>query len=194
MVQDAQSTLADVERTIPFRYAKVDARAIPYPDASFDAVIANHMLYHVNNREEALAEIFRVLRPGGRIYASTIGSGHLREMKELLAEFDTSLVLAEKEFDQEFGLDNGEEQLAAAGFQDIEERRYDDALRVTQSEPLIAYIRSTTGNSSHSLSGARLARFKQHVEKRIRKEGYIGITKETGLFIGCKNKLEEDAK
>lgn len=186
MLQDAQSTLADEERAIPFQYVKVDARAIPYPDACFDAVLANHMLYHVSNREEALAEIYRVLKPGGQIYASTIGSGHLREMKELLATFDPSLVLAEKEFDQEFGLDNGEDQLAAAGFQDIEERRYEDALRVTQSEPLIAYIRSTTGNSSHSLSGARLTRFKQYVEKRIRKEGYIGITKETGLFIGCK--------
>lgn len=186
MLQDAQSTLADVERAIPFRYAKVDAQAIPYPDASFDAVIANHMLYHVNNRQKALAEIYRVLRPGGRIYASTIGSGHLREMKELLAEFDTTLVLAEKDFDREFGLDNGEEQLAAAGFQDIEERRYEDSLRVTQSEPLIAYIRSTTGNSSQSLSGSTLVRFKQHVEKRIRKEGSIGITKETGLFIACK--------
>lgn len=194
MLQDAQSTLADVERAIPFQYAKVDARAIPYPDASFDAVLANHMLYHVNNRGDALKEIYRVLKPGGRIYASTIGSGHLREMKELLAAFDPSLVLAEKEFDQEFGLDNGAEQLAAAGFQDIDERRYEDGLRVTQSEPLIAYIRSTTGNSSFSLSGARLARFKQRLDNRIRKEGYIGITKETGLFIGCKKMLEEDAK
>ena len=54
-------------------YAVVDAQDIPYPDAAFDVVIANMMLYHVPDIGKALAEIRRVLKPGGRFLAATFG-------------------------------------------------------------------------------------------------------------------------
>jgi len=38
-----------------------DAQALPFADHSFDAIIANHMLYHVPNRPAAYAEFCRVL-------------------------------------------------------------------------------------------------------------------------------------
>jgi hypothetical protein len=43
----------------------LDATALPYPDARFDLVIANHVLEHIGDDWRALAEIRRVLRPGG---------------------------------------------------------------------------------------------------------------------------------
>ena len=43
----------------------LDATALPYPDSRFDAVLANHVLEHVGDDWRALAEIRRVLRPGG---------------------------------------------------------------------------------------------------------------------------------
>ena len=42
-------------------YAVADAQAIPYPDAAFDVVIANMMLYHVPDIAQALREIRGVL-------------------------------------------------------------------------------------------------------------------------------------
>lgn len=36
-----------------------------YPDASFDVILANHILEHVPDDKRALSEILRVLRPGG---------------------------------------------------------------------------------------------------------------------------------
>ena len=66
MLADARRALASPGAT--HRYATADARHLPWPDAQFDTVIANHMLYHVPDRPRALAEIRRVLRPGGRLY------------------------------------------------------------------------------------------------------------------------------
>jgi ubiquinone/menaquinone biosynthesis C-methylase UbiE len=44
-----------------------DCRALPFPDASFDATVAATVLVHVPNAEQALAEMVRVTRAGGRI-------------------------------------------------------------------------------------------------------------------------------
>lgn len=44
---------------------KLDATALPYADARFDVVLANHVLEHIEDDARALAEIRRVLRPGG---------------------------------------------------------------------------------------------------------------------------------
>jgi SAM-dependent methyltransferase len=44
-----------------------DAEALPYPDSSFGAVVSNFGVHHVAQPQNALAEGFRVLRPGGRV-------------------------------------------------------------------------------------------------------------------------------
>jgi SAM-dependent methyltransferase len=48
-----------------------DLQAMPFDDASFDLVIANHVLEHVDDDRAALAEIRRVLRIGGQAVLQT---------------------------------------------------------------------------------------------------------------------------
>ena len=55
--------LADV------RFEEADARALPFPEGAFDVVVFDSTLSHVPEPERALAEAFRVLRPGGRLAA-----------------------------------------------------------------------------------------------------------------------------
>lgn len=53
---DLESPLADLH---------FDVQRIPLPDASFDAVVCNHLLEHVADDRQALGELYRILRPGG---------------------------------------------------------------------------------------------------------------------------------
>lgn len=50
---------------------KIDMLAIPYADQTFDFVLANHVLEHVADDAGALAELRRVLKPGGRAILQT---------------------------------------------------------------------------------------------------------------------------
>ena len=54
---------------------------LPFGDESFDVVAALWMLYHVADVDKALAQIRRVLRPGGLFVAVTNGDGHLADLR-----------------------------------------------------------------------------------------------------------------
>ena len=58
------------ERAPAARLRAGDLEDLPFPDAHFDAVVCRGSLHHVPRREKALAEAFRVLRPGGLLALS----------------------------------------------------------------------------------------------------------------------------
>ena len=45
-----------------------DAKRLPLPDGSFDAVISNSIVHHIPGPESVLAEMVRVARPGGALF------------------------------------------------------------------------------------------------------------------------------
>jgi ubiquinone/menaquinone biosynthesis C-methylase UbiE len=62
------------------------AEALPFPAGVFDLVTSNGVLHHIEDVGQALAEIRRVLRPGGIFYADEIPSAHFREALSSLNE------------------------------------------------------------------------------------------------------------
>ena len=50
------------------RFQQGDALALPFTDASFDLVVCRHVLQAVSDAPRALAEMRRVVRPGGRLH------------------------------------------------------------------------------------------------------------------------------
>jgi SAM-dependent methyltransferase len=50
---------------------RIDITRIPFVDASYDIVIAHHVLEHIDDDRRAIGEMFRILRPGGLALLST---------------------------------------------------------------------------------------------------------------------------
>jgi len=156
-------------------YQVIDAQDIPHPGASFDAVIANHMLYHVPDIDKALGEIARVLKPGGTFFATTLGAENMRELHELLRRFYPESGHLRDAFTAAFRLENGADQLRGH-FAHVELRRYPDSLHVTRAQPLVDYVLSMVGMEDAS-------EFARHIEGIIAREGAIDIPKDAGMFI-----------
>lgn len=61
---------ADIEpllyKIIDAKIKGEDATSLSFADNTFDAVIGNHIMEHIPNDAKAMAEIYRVLKPGGR--------------------------------------------------------------------------------------------------------------------------------
>jgi ubiquinone/menaquinone biosynthesis C-methylase UbiE len=181
MVSRARSRLVQCSRR--FCFAVVDAQRIPFPAKSFDIVSANHMLYHVPDRGRALAEIVRVLKPGGRLYAATNGDSHLVEMHELVNAFDPSLGFGEP-VKLGFSLENGTAQLEK-WFSKVEVRRYEDTLEVTEARPLVEYVLSMSSLEG-PLNEGQPGALETFFQARIDADGVIHISKAPGMFIAQK--------
>lgn len=176
MLRQSRDVLADV---LPrARFAVADAQALPLPDAAFDAVIANFMLYHVPDRNRAIAEFRRVLKPGGRLYAATNGRGHLRELHELLARFGQNVEMWSGPATSGFSLENGGEQLAAH-FGQVALHRYEDAIVVGETAPVVDYIASFAPlhDEQHVALHAFVA------DEIACQGGALRVTKAPGVFV-----------
>lgn len=163
-----------------FRYECFDLQEIPHEAASFDLVIANHVLFYAKDRDKALKELSRVLKKGGCFCCSTYGKLHMKEIELLAKEFDDRIALSEVKLYDIFGLDHGEEELAAY-FPSIEKYLYEDSLLVTELAPLAEYIYSCHGNQMQYLSGRQEA-FERFLKGKIGRKG-LRITKDAGIFL-----------
>jgi SAM-dependent methyltransferase len=174
----------NLEGRRPFQFRVIDAQSIPFGNETFEAVIANHMLYHVPDKSAALAEIHRLLKPAGLFYASTVGERHLVEMGELIRRFDPRLDTWE-DFGKatgSFTLENGAARLSP-WFRKIEIYRYEDALAVTEADPLVDYLLS----GREYIPRERQAAFREFVAREMESRGgVIPITKNSGLFASVR--------
>jgi SAM-dependent methyltransferase len=113
-----------------------DVQALPFADASFDTVVAAWMLYHVPDLDRGLAEIARVLSPGGHLVAATNSELHLDEVR---APFGVSLV-GRTSFNRENGADILSKHFAA-----IERDDVDGWVTFPDAQAIRRYIGSMTG-------------------------------------------------
>ena len=71
-----------------------DVQSLPFADGEFDCALAAWMLYHVPDVDRGIAELSRVLRPGGRLVAVTNAQDHMAELWSLVGLERPSLPFA----------------------------------------------------------------------------------------------------
>lgn len=175
MVEEVRNKLGS-----DFNCIVADAEKIPFKDKYFDTIIANHVLFYLNDLNLGLKEISRVLRPNGILYCSTYGKNHMKEITEIVQSFDSRINLSNYSLYDIFGLENGESILSKY-FSNIQRMNYRDSLEITESKPLIDYIMSCHGNQNEIL-GPRLNEFKEYIEELLKNNGKIVVTKQAGLL------------
>ena len=106
MVREATERVEGLARDWRVAASVADVTALPFADASFDAIFCLHMLYHVTDQERAIAELHRVLKPGGRLVVTTNGRGDMLALYGLAG--------------RAFGIDPTNPAAALFGFEDAE--------------------------------------------------------------------------
>jgi SAM-dependent methyltransferase len=174
MVAQAISTLAGLPH---FYFGVADAQALPFAGASFDVVVANHMLYHVPDRGKALAEIRRVLRPTGRFFAATNDRAHMGELHDLADSFMPGIARAYA-LNERFPFDVATGELSRH-FGQLQLHRYHNSLVVTDADMLADYMLS---GISTDLPAVAEIPFRRWLAERIESQGAITVTSASGLF------------
>jgi ubiquinone/menaquinone biosynthesis C-methylase UbiE len=119
-----EATIADVEE-------------LPFADGSFDVAVAAWMLYHVPDIDRGLAELARVLRPGGRLVAATNSVMHLHELRVLVGSGRSTI---------EFSRESGKETLLRH-FAHVEREDIDGELEFADRSAVEEYVRASISMS-----------------------------------------------
>lgn len=177
MIRDVKKAIGTDDKR--FHYEVMDAHHINAADSSVDLVIANHVLFYCEDLQKVYREVMRVLKPGGRFICSTYGMNHMKEISELVQEFDDRILLSADRLYEKFGKENGQELLEKF-FGQVQWKQYEDSLNVTDGEALAAYVLSCHGNQNRYIVN-RYKDFQAFVEKKTRKGFHI--TKDAGIFV-----------
>ena len=175
MVATAKEKLGEYDNV---EYRTIDIQDIPYDDGSFDAVIANMMLYHVPDINKALGEVNRVLKDGGSFYCATFGEhGIVEYLAGVLGDYGVG-----DDSNKNFTLQNGGEILKRV-FPKAEKLEYKDSLAVTELDDMVGYIYSLS--SMTCLGDIPRETIKERLARKM-KNGVLNVPKEYGMFVAVR--------
>jgi SAM-dependent methyltransferase len=158
---------------------EADIASLPFPDESFDLVTAHYMLYHVPDIAAGLAEVARVLRPGGALVAASNGPAHFLEFRSALVDAFPGVVLSAYDINQRFSPEAGSAHLQQR-FADVRWYPHPDLLSITDLEDAIAYIASFP--PGETATPEQMDRVRRSLSGRMI-DGVISVRKETGMFV-----------
>ncbi|MGB7339649.1 MAG: class I SAM-dependent methyltransferase [Phototrophicaceae bacterium] len=171
-----------------------NAEKLPFPDHSFDIVMANHMMHHVEHIETALQEFKRVLAPGGIMVIATNSMATMPELQVLmrraivlLTRKGAASVRAPDMPTDRFALENGIRLLSRHFFAIV---RHDlpSALIFPEVEPAMDYLESTRDLREPALPDDVVWEdvmmiMRQQINQLIKHLGELMINKQAGVLI-----------
>ena len=168
-----------------FKYEVVHPGQLPYPDESFDVIIANNILFYMKNVTEILAEIQRVLKKGGRFYCSTIDENHMKELEDLVKGYHSNVLFTKNKQLQNFGCENGA-QLLSNYFTEISCEFYKDELIINDFDKILDYVYSIPGNILDIIENKRKD-FETYMRRNINPENGFSTSNRSVLFKSKKH-------
>ena len=175
MVETTKSVIGNRDNV---NYERMDIQNISFENETFDIVIANMLLHHVNDIDKAISEVNRVLKKGGIFYCATFGENGV---VDYLASLFKDVVNQNLE-NKTFTLQNGKRYLSRY-FNSVDTLLYDDELQVTSIDDLVQYIQSLKGISEIGSLEEEIIRNRLESEFN---NGVLIIPKEYGMFIARK--------
>src|SRR3954452_3128404 len=160
-----------------------DASQLPFPDGSFGAVLALHMLYHLSDPADGLREIARVVGASGVVVIVTNGLDHLTPYRELVSEaagVDDGVLWP----GSTFALEHRGLVEAVLGPVELVELRA--VVTLDALEPLVAYAESS--RDFYEAQTTRpwpevIARFEALARQRLERAGSLELPTHSGLFV-----------
>ncbi len=156
-----------------------DAQQLPFADASFDIVLAMHMLYHVPDRALGIRELRRVARPDAVTLVVTNSDRHLHEIDDIVVAAAGRSLPSNR---LTFTLESGEPELRES-FAQVERHDMPSELVITESEPIISYIRSMRAFVTDDQLGPVLDEVRGRVVAEIAQHGAFRVHTTAGCFV-----------
>ncbi len=169
----------------------LDAQQLPFAHESADVILANHMLYHVPDKDTAVREINRVLKPGGTLLAATNSETNMAELTELRVAIGQRFGLkADSNPIQPgltFTLEDGR-PLLNRHFTSVTRIDQPAALVFQNSQPVVDYINSSRSYIENLIPDLNEwadieAVIHDKVNDVIAKNGEFRVNKLSGVFV-----------
>ena len=162
--------------------AVADALTLPFRSATFGAVIALHMLYHLPKPATAITEIRRLLRPGGILVVSTNAAGDKAELRRVHtdAAIAAGCPIPDHGPAEHFQLDEAE-SIVRDMFDTVDRHDLRSEIRVPSPEPVVAFIDST--RSWYGDGPEVMAHVSRIVSATIERDGAFVFRTHSGFLV-----------
>lgn len=173
MLAEAKVNLANL---LQIDFTTVDVEKLPFPDKSFDAVLAHFMLYHASSPLLALQEIKRVLDSNGFVGIILPSKHNLTKLFSLLnceSPIQAQYFPAEKAI-----------EVLPKFFTNIQHHVHKNTLNINEIEPIITYVQSLPKMDERDEDFYNDCR--TILEETIKKNGCLSLDISQHLFIGFK--------
>ncbi|KAK0701384.1 S-adenosyl-L-methionine-dependent methyltransferase [Apiosordaria backusii] len=153
-------SILSLQSQVPVSIQQCDATSLPFPDGEFDVVVANHMLYHVDDPLIALAEFKRLFEVG-----EMVGRGStIKGLAKITAE-------------------NAVEQIEQVGFEGVQKERFPGEFRVPGVGPVLEYLDSV---DDQDMEEGKREVVRRAVGERLDGEGVFRVEKNMVVFTARK--------
>jgi ubiquinone/menaquinone biosynthesis C-methylase UbiE len=151
---DSSERMVELTRERGVEAYVADVQELPFADGEFDCVFGGWVLYHVLDRERAIKECARVLRPGGRFVTATLADENMSDLWDFLG--------SPRERSLGFSSSNGAPQLEGC-FTNVEAREANGVVVFATPDDMTQFV---SANMTRAYLAAHVPDFTEPVRVR----------------------------